>query len=450
MNSVVKFFATGKDAPPIEDPSRVNALYKRHRWRIMVAITFGYGVAYTCRLALSVVKKPLIDEGIFSAQELGLISSAIFYSYAFGKLTNGFLADHANLKRFLSFGILMSATINIAMGWTPLLWVWVVLWALNGWFQGIGAPSAMVSITNWFSNNERGRWYGFFSMGHPTGEGLTYVVIAGLVTLFGWRAGFMGPGLMCVLVAFVMYYLLQDRPKTLGLPLVADWRNDHGTPVVDTGEKAPSVWALQKSILKLPPIWILALASSMMYVTRYAVVNWGILFLQETKSYSLVEAGSLLGLNTIAGLVGSLSYGFISDKFFHARRPPVTLICGLLELFALSIIFLSPLASITLLSFAFILYGFSISGLLVSLGGLFATDIAPKKAAGAAMGFIGVFSYLGAATQDLISGFFIERGTTIVDGVRHYDFSTAIVFWVGASALSLILATSLWKAKVSD
>ncbi|MCX6134594.1 MAG: MFS transporter [Ignavibacteriales bacterium] len=450
MNRVLKFFATGRDAPLIEDQTRVSALYKKHRWRIMTAITFGYGIAYTCRLALSVVKKPLIDGGIFNAQELGLISSAIFYSYAFGKLTNGFLADHANLKRFLSFGILMSALINIAMGWTPLLWVWVVLWALNGWFQGIGAPSAMVSITNWFSNNERGRWYGFFSMGHPTGEGLTYVVIAGLVTLFGWRAGFMGPGLTCVAVAFIMHYLLQDRPKTLGLPLVADWRNDHGAPVVDTGQKAPSVWSLQKSILKLPSIWILALASSMMYVTRYAVVNWGILFLQETKGYSLVEAGSLLGLNTIAGLIGSLSYGYISDKFFHAKRPPVTLICGLLELLALSIIFLSPLASVTLLSFAFILYGFSISGLLVSLGGLFATDIAPKKAAGAAMGIIGVFSYLGAATQDLISGYFIEKGTTIVDGVRHYDFSSAIIFWVGASVLSLILATSLWKAKVSD
>jgi MFS transporter, OPA family, sugar phosphate sensor protein UhpC len=450
MNSIVKFFATGQDAPLIEDQSRINTLYKRHRWRIMVAITFGYGVAYTCRLALSVVKKPLIDDGIFSAQQLGLISSAIFYSYAFGKLTNGFLADHANLKRFLSFGILMSALINIAMGWTPMLWVWAVLWGLNGWFQGIGAPSAMVSMANWFSNNERGRRYGFFSMGHPIGEGLTYVGIAGLVTLLGWRAGFMGPGLTCIAVAFIMYYLLQDRPRTLGLPLVADWRNDHGAPVVDTGEKAPSVWTLQKSILKLPPIWILALASSMMYVTRYAVVNWGILYLQEAKGYSLVEAGSLLGINTVAGIIGSISYGYISDKLFHARRPPVTLICGMLEIAALSIIFLSPLANATWLSIAFVMYGFSISGLLVSLGGLFATDIAPKKAAGAAMGFIGVFSYLGAATQDLISGFLIDKGTTIVDGARHYDFSSAIMFWVGASVLSLLLATSLWNAKVSD
>ena len=35
---------------------------------IMLAITLGYGFAYTCRLALSVVKKPLIDAGIFIAR----------------------------------------------------------------------------------------------------------------------------------------------------------------------------------------------------------------------------------------------------------------------------------------------------------------------------------------------------------------------------------------------
>jgi MFS transporter, OPA family, sugar phosphate sensor protein UhpC len=449
MKKIFKFFATGPDAPLIEDEKLVNSLYKKYRWQVMTAITFGYGVAYTCRLALSVVKKPLLDNGIFSAQELGIISSAIFYSYAFGKLTNGFLADHANIKRFLSFGILVSALINIAMGWTPLLWVWIILWGLNGWFQGFGAPSAMVSMAHWFSNNERGTQYGFFSMGHPIGEGLTYVGLAGLVSYFGWHAGFLSPGLICIGVAVFMYAFAQDRPRTLGLPLVADWRNDHGLVVVSS-TKSLSVWELQKSILKFPSIWILALASSMMYVTRYAMVNWGILYLQEVKGYSLVGAGSLLGVNTVAGIIGSLTYGYVSDKLFHARRPPVTVIFGILEICSLLIIFVSPLKDTTLLSLAFLLYGFSISGLLVSLGGLFATDIAPKKAAGAAMGFIGVFSYLGAATQDLVSGYLIDKHTTIINGVRHYDFSSLTIFWVGASVVSFILATSLWKAKVSD
>ena len=70
---------------------------------------------------------------------------------------------------------------------------------------------------------------------------------------------------------------------------------------------------------------------------------------------------------------------------------------------------------------------------MTSLGGLFALDIAPKRAAGAAMGFIGVFSYIGAALQDQISGHLIEGGITMIDGVRHYDFSNVIWFWIGSS-----------------
>ena len=77
-------------------------------------------------------------------------------------------------------------------------------------------------------------------------------------------------------------------------------------------------------------------------------------------------------------------------------------------------------------------------------------DIAPKKAAGAAMGFIGVFSYVGAGIQERISGHLIQQGTTIVNGVRHYDFHHVVLYWMGASVVSMILAASLWRAKVSD
>jgi OPA family sugar phosphate sensor protein UhpC-like MFS transporter len=99
---------------------------------------------------------------------------------------------------------------------------------------------------------------------------------------------------------------------------------------------------------------------------------------------------------------------------------------------------------------AFILYGFGLNGLVTTLGGLFPTDIAPKRVAGAVMGFVGVFSYLAAAAQDWVSGYLIERGTTIVDGVRHYDFSSAITLWIGGSVVSLILAATMWNAKARD
>jgi OPA family sugar phosphate sensor protein UhpC-like MFS transporter len=365
-------------------------------------------------------------------------------------LTNGFLADHANVKRFFAAGVLLTALINLAMGRSLLLWIWVVLWAMNGWVQGFGAPTAAVSLANWFSKSERGRFYGIWSTGQNLGETMTFLGSAALVTLFGWQAGFWGAGTVCIFVAIGIYVFLQDRPQTLGLPAVADWKNDHGVPMTDGDGKPVKTGLLQRKMLTLPSLWILGLASATMYVTRYAINSWGILYLQEARGYSAVAAGSIIGLNAFAGVAGSVAYGFMSDKLFKARRPPMTLIFGLIEIAVLLIIFFSPPGQPFLLSIAFVIYGFTLNGLLAVLGGLFAIDIAPKKAAGAAMGFIGVFSYLGAATQELISGNLIEQGTTIIDGIHYYDFSKPIMFWIGCSVLSLFLAASLWKAKVRD
>lgn len=38
---------------------------KRLQWSTFLAATLGYGMYYVCRLSLNVVKKPIVDEGIF-------------------------------------------------------------------------------------------------------------------------------------------------------------------------------------------------------------------------------------------------------------------------------------------------------------------------------------------------------------------------------------------------
>jgi OPA family sugar phosphate sensor protein UhpC-like MFS transporter len=239
---------------------------------------------------------------------------------------------------------------------------------------------------------------------------------------------------------------MQDRPVTIGLPTVADWKNDH---LATTVPPQASVLSIQFSILKIPAIWILALASSTMYVTRYAISSWGILYLQEDRGYGLADASLFMAANTIAGIAGCLLFGFLSDKLFSARRPPANILFALVELAGLLLIFFGPRNSWMLL-FAFVLFGIGLNGLVTSLGGLFAVDIAPKKVAGAAMGFIGVFSYIGAAVQENISGALIESGMQVVDGVRSYDFGPAIWFWIGSSAFSMLLAASLWRVRLRD
>ena len=163
----------------------------------------------------------------------------------------------------------------------------------------------------------------------------------------------------------------------------------------------------------------------------------------------LPTAASLLFISTIAGIAGAISYGFISDKVFGARRPPVNLIFAILELAGLLLFFFGPNNMVSLV-ISMILFGVGLTGLVTSLGGLFAVDVAPKRVAGAAMGVIGVFSYIGAAVQENVSGMLIEANMTTVAGDNIYDFGPVIWVWVGASVLSMLLAASLWRTRLRD
>jgi OPA family sugar phosphate sensor protein UhpC-like MFS transporter len=440
-------FATAADAPLIQDQKLVDKTFHATRWRVMLAITLGYGLIYTCRLAIGMVKPSMIDAGIFTPAEFGLIGSALFYTYALGKLTNGFLADHANMRVFLTFGFVMTAICNIGMGFADSVLVAAVIWGLNGWFQGFGAPGGVVAMTHWFSNKERGRTYGLWSTAHSIGEGLTFFVIGSVVAYFGWRWGFFVPAMIGFAAAAMMWLLVRDRPRTMGLPTVADWRNDH-LPESEAS-KGKSTLALQFWILKIPAIWILALSSAANYVTRYAINSWGPLYLQEARGMDEIASGTMLMISTLAGIAGSILYGFISDKFFKARRPPANLLFFVIEFIGLMLIFFGPTDMATL-TIGMLLFGLGLTGLVASLGGLFAVDICPKRVAGAAMGVIGVFSYIGAAIQENVSGILLDQHSHMVGDDRIYDFGPAIYFWVGSSVLSMLLAATLWRAKLRD
>lgn len=422
----------------------INSLFRRHRIRVMLAITLGYGFIYTCRLGLSIVKKPLIDNNIFSVDELGMIGAALFYGYAFGKFFNGFMADHFRPRLFFSLSIFVSALINLAMGWSTLVWLSIALWALNGWVQGMAAPSAVISITNWFSVSERGRRYGIWNASHSIGEGITFYVIAAIVAGYGWRYGFIVPGILCIGVAAWVYSFLQNAPNTIDLPEIHEWAGD-----AKDEAREKTTWKTQKLVFGIRAMWIVAISSGLMYVTRYAINSWGILYLQEIRGYSLVEAGFFLSVNTAAGIFGSIAYGYISDKIFDAQRPPANLLFAIVEVVALLAIFYGPSNGVVLFV-AFACYGAALSGLMASLGGLFGVDIAPRGATGAAMGFVGAFSYLAAAAQENVSATLISSNTAIIDGARQYDFDAAIMFWIGSSVLSMLLAATLWNTRIRN
>lgn len=98
------------------------ARYNRNKWAVFAAATIGYGLFYVCRLSLNVVKKPIVDAGYLTETELGIIGSALFFSYAVGKFVNGFLADRVNVRYLMAGGLLVATLVNFALGFAVPFW----------------------------------------------------------------------------------------------------------------------------------------------------------------------------------------------------------------------------------------------------------------------------------------------------------------------------------------
>ena len=433
---------SGKTVPPESVPGE----YRRLRRRTFWGVTVAYSLYYVCRMALSVVKQPLIDDGILSAGELGLISSAVMFVYAVGKFMNGFIADYCNIRRFMATGLLISALINLVLGvlgWvggssTALIFiVFAVLWGVNGWAQSMGAPPGVISLSRWFPLAERGTWYSIFSSTPYIGKSLTMIVVGALIGVLGWESGFLLAAVCGLIGAAIVVIFVSDTPESRGLPSIQDLSGEKKTEVDTLPTRQLHRW-----VLKNPGIWVIALSSAFIYITQYAVSNWGVLFLQKSKGFSIESGATVIGLSEAFGIAGTILAGWLSDKVFKGNRARPVIISGLVCFLSLGL-FLFTKGGAVLNTLYVSLYSLSIGVVYCIVAGLMALDIVPRKATGAALGIVGISSYVAAGIQDIASGFIIQGSAAA--GSADFDFTAVSLFWLSACLISFILPVIGWK-----
>ncbi|NGX27761.1 MAG: hypothetical protein K940chlam6_01699, partial [Chlamydiae bacterium] len=191
---------------------------------------------------------------------------------------------------------------------------------------------------------------------------------------------------------------LRDTPRSLGLPSIEKFKDDY--PDQNKAESEKELTAkeiLFKHVLKNKFIWILSIAYFFVYVIRIAINDWSTLYLVEVKNYTLLTAGACVFWFEIGGIFGSLTAGWASDKIFRGRRGPVNILFCLGIIFALAAFWASPVGAPVLDSALMFVIGFLIFGPQMLIG-MVPAELAGKKAAGAATGFVGLVAYIGAAT----------------------------------------------------
>ena len=422
----------------------------------------AYSMYYVCRMSLSVVKQPIIDSGVLTPGQLGLIGSAFLFVYAAGKFTNGFIADYCNIKRFMATGLLVSSLINLILGVTGLLegtagivsvllfFIFAVLWGINGWAQSMGSPPGVIQLSRWFPLSKRGTFYSIFSSTPYIGEFLAFIIVGAVVGAMGWQYGFIFAAVAGLIGSAVILFFVSDNPESKGLPSIQEISGE--APRKE--DKMPTV-KLQKMVLSHPGIWIIAASSAFVYITKYAIAGWGVLFLQKAKDFSLENATQIIAFSAAFGVVGTVIAGWLSDTLFKGDRVKPAIVSGMLSFVSLGL-FLFTEGSYTVNIIYVSFFSLFIGVLYCIVAGLMAVDIVPRKATGAALGVVGISSYAAAGLQDITSGYLIEGFSSapeMVEGLTEaeilaatsYDFGPVSVFWLVASLIAFLLPVMMWR-----
>lgn len=445
--SLFSFYRISKPSKDTVPQEQVESTYKSLRSRTFWGATIAYSLYYVCRMSINVVKQPLIDEGVLTAGELGLIGSALLFVYAVGKFLNGFIADYCNIRRFMATGLFISALANLILGVLGLFKlpaflifaVFALLWGINGWVQSMGSAPGVISLSRWFPQSKRGSYYSLFSTSPYIGEFISYNVLALVVGWLGWQSGFIVAAVAGLIGTALIMFFVSDTPESKGLPSVQVLSGEDMT----LKDKQPTK-ELQKMILKHPGIWVIAISSAFIYITKYAIAGWGVLYLQKQHAFSLEEASQVIAFSAIFGILGTVLAGWLSDRVFKGDRAKPAVLSGILSSLSL-FLFLFVGGGFLMNIFYVSLFSLSVGVLYCIVAGLMAVDIVPRKATGAALGVVGISSYIAAGLQDITSGYLIQGYMTTVDGVDMYNFGPVSWFWIIASVISFVLPVMNWK-----
>ena len=445
--SLFSFYRISKPSGEKVEEEKVDSAYRILRNRTFWGATIAYSLYYVCRMSINVVKQPLIDEGVLTAGELGIIGSALLFVYAVGKFMNGFIADYCNIRRFMATGIFISALVNLILGVLGLFTVpsfvifvsFVLLWGINGWVQSMGSAPGVISLSRWFPQSKRGSYYSLFSTSPYIGEFISYNLLALVVVWSGWQAGFIVAAVAGLAGTAIILLFVADTPESKGLPSIQALS---GETLTKEDEKPTK--ELQRMILKHPGIWVIAISSAFIYITKYAIAGWGVLFLQKQHGFSLEDASQIIAFSAIFGVLGTVLAGWLSDAIFKSDRVKPAVLSGILSSLSL-FLFLFVGGGFVLNIFYVSLFSLSVGVLYCIVASLMAVDIVPRKATGAALGVVGISSYIAAGFQDIISGYLIEGFTVVENGTDVYDFGPVSYFWIAASVISFIVPVLNWK-----
>ncbi|HIF9491778.1 TPA: MFS transporter [Photobacterium damselae] len=378
---------------------KLDETYKQLRWQIIITTFLTYTVMYISRKAFAAAAPLLMEDLGMTAVQFGMASSIYYILYGLSKFSSGLLADRINPRLFLAPVLVVIAIINVGIGMSNSVTTLLTLYCLTAVVQGCGFPPIAKAISQWYSKSERGGWYSLWNTSHNVGGALAPLIASAVIASTGnWRYAFYVPAIITAVQAIIAAVFMRGKPENYGLPNVGVWKNDTKQLEINKNSEAGlSMWTMFKHyILTNPIIWLAIGGDLCIYIIRTVSTDWVNVYFVKQLGWDLMKSNSLVAWFEAGGILGGLTSGIISDKFFGADRWKTILIYSFVLIAGMVGVMLTIHIDYMLVALCFFIIGAGIYApqMLFALGIIEASH---ADGAGAATGLKGGVTYVGAA-----------------------------------------------------
>ncbi len=424
---------------PVHSPA-----FKKRRGINWMTLGLTYAGMYMARYNFGFANKELSDTYGFSKTEIGTIITISTLVYGLSAIFNGPIADRWGGRRAMITGAIGACIFNVAFGLaaylgflgtgTYMLIYLATMWTLNQYFQSYSALALIKVNAGWFHVSERGVFSAIFGSMIQSGRFAVYALMTtALIAFLPWQWKFFLPAIIVGIFTFLTFLFVKDTPKDAGLGEFDPQDATSG----DTEKITLSYVA--KKVFTNPIAITIAAAEFCTGLVRKGFEEWFPRYMQEVHKLALdnpVFQRNAFAV-VIAGIAGAFIAGFLSDKVFASRRPPVAFLGYVLQIISLTIVAMAP--SLEAIVIAFTINSLAISMVHSMLSGTASMDFGGKRAAATAAGMFDGMQYVGGSVMGIGAGWLIET----------YGWGAWGPSMIGFSVIGAILMLKLWNARPS-
>jgi len=236
--------------------------------RLVPLLMLMYFVNYLDRVNIGFAGPNGMNEELgLSATLFGIAAGVFFIGYLLLEVPSNLMLHRFGARRWIARILVTWGIVATAMAFAPNATVLIVLRFLLGVAEAGFFPGIILYLTYWFPASHRARMTALFMTAIPISTALGSVVSTliiqnwhGLFGLSGWRVMFLVEGIPSILLAFVVWFALTDRPSEATWMPRAEQKALESRLAAEAAEVAEagpsSVWGALKSPRVLALSWV--------------------------------------------------------------------------------------------------------------------------------------------------------------------------------------------------